>query len=190
MTQAGPGAIMLRQPQILNEISFAPQHAAGVYDIFPVISSAKGNAMRNTLAPLVLTLGSLFALSCFAATTPPVADQHNPESDFHPIPAGPISDYSSARIKYIKRVAFLFRLNTDFRIASTVVENPETTIRLHFSADGKLQKYEIERGSGDPSFDMAVGHALQKSIPDLPPPPLPPGEKKPFSFLVRVCGAC
>jgi hypothetical protein len=145
--------------------------------------------MRNILVLIVISTAALSPLSGLAAsnTTTP---KNRLEQDYHPIPAGPISDYSIERIKYIQRVAFLFRLNTDFRMAATTVENPETTVRLHFAADGKLEKYEIERSSGDPSFDMAVGRALQKSIPDLPPPPLPPGNDKPFSILVRVCGPC
>jgi len=144
--------------------------------------------MRSILAPIVLATAALFLPDCLAASSAS-APKSKLELDYHPIPAGPISDYSIARIKYIQRVAFLFRLNTDFRMAATTVENPETTVRLHFTADGKLEKYEIELSSGDPSFDMAVGRALQRSIPDLPPPPLPP-DSKPFSILVRVCGPC
>jgi len=93
--------------------------------------------MRSILAPIVLATAALFLPDCLAASSAS-APKSKLELDYHPIPAGPISDYSIARIKYIQRVAFLFRLNTDFRMAATTVENPETTVRLHFTADGKL----------------------------------------------------
>ena len=144
-----------------------------IYDTFIATSLAKGNAMRNILA-LIL------ALTCFAASA---------DEALGPVITGPVAEHTMERIKYIRRVAFLFRLNTDFRISSTIVENPETTVRLYFKGDGKLEKYIIERGSGDPSFDMAVGFALQKSIPQLPPAPVEPGNK-PFTILIRVCALC
>ena len=151
--------------------------------------------MRNILALVALALGLVLSLGCGAASNTSNAE-NKLESDYHPIPAGPISDYSAERIRYIQRVVFLFRKNLDLahrhedsRIPGNIVQQPEAAVRLYFSAKGKLERYEIERGSGDPSFDLAVGFILQKSIPELPPPPLP-SDDKPFSFLVRVCAAC
>jgi hypothetical protein len=152
--------------------------------------------MRSIVVPIILAIAALLSTNCLAASTT-AADALSPASDYHPIPAGPKSDYDSARIKYIQRVAFQFRQNLamarqhgESRIPGGVVQQPEATVRLYFSAEGKLEKYEITRGSGDASFDMAVGFVLQKSIPELPPAPVEHGSDKPFTILVRVCALC
>jgi TonB C terminal len=116
----------------------------------------------------------LLALTCYAATAPALAD--------------PQSDYHDARLKYIQKVAFLFRQNINFNTAQ--IDNPEVTIQLNFAASGKFLAAQIEEGSGDPSFDMSVQYSLQKTIPELPPAPIPPGTTKPFSYSVRVCSTC
>ncbi len=100
--------------------------------------------------------------------------------------ADPASDYQLEQSKYIQRVAFLIRQNLVQQHVQ--MENPEVTVALRFSADGKFETIRIEEGSGDPSFDMSVEHALSKSIPILPVPPIPPGTTGPFTFPVRVCG--
>ena len=100
--------------------------------------------------------------------------------------ADPASDFQLEQRKYIERVAFLIRQN--LILQQVQMENPEVTVSLRFSANGKFETERIEEGSGDPSFDMSVEHALSKSIPILPVPPIPPGTTGPFTFSVRVCG--
>jgi hypothetical protein len=123
------------------------------------------NTMRLFLA-LILTL------ICAAAPVQAFAD--------------PTSEFQLEQRKYIERVAFLIRQN--LILQQVQMENPEVTVSLRFSAKGKFETERIEEGSGDPSFDMSVEHALSKSIPILPVPPIPPGTTGPFTFSVRVCG--
>jgi len=117
-------------------------------------------------------LALLLTLTCLAAPIRAFAD--------------PASDYQSEQSKYIERVAFLIRQNLVQQHVQ--MENPEVTVALRFSATGKFEAIRIEEGSGDPSFDMSVEHALSKSIPILPVPPIPPDTTGPFTFSVRVCG--
>jgi TonB C terminal len=119
---------------------------------------------------LFLTL--LLTLICSAAPVRVLAD--------------PASDYPLEQRKYIEQVVFLIRQNL---IQQQIqMENPEVTVALRFSEKGKFETDRIEEGSGDPSFDMSVEHALSKSIPILPAPPIPPGTAGPFTFSIRVCG--
>jgi hypothetical protein len=100
----------------------------------------------------------------------------------------PPLNYQLEQRKYIQRVEFLIRQNLILK--SVQIENPQAVVVLRFAADGKFQTVQIEDGSGDPSFDMAVELALLKSIPNIPAPPIPPNTTGPFSFTARVCITC
>ena len=98
------------------------------------------------------------------------------------------ADYQAALTEYIRRAAFLFRQNLDARNSKKL--DAEAVVVLRFAADGKFMTVELQERSGDNAFDTAVEFALRKSIPVLPPPPIPPSAKGPFAIAVRVCSHC
>ena len=133
----------------------------------------------------ILTL--LLALLCVAAPIHVFADTAAAPTEVRALPEPPL-DYQLEQRKYIQRVEFLIRQNLILK--SVHVENPQAIVVLRFAADGKFQTVQIEEGSGDPSFDMAVELALLKSIPKIPVPPIPPNTTGPFSMTARICLTC
>jgi hypothetical protein len=133
----------------------------------------------------ILTL--LLALLYVAAPAFVFADTTADPTEVRTLPEPPLS-YQFEQRKYIQGVEFLIRQN--LMLKSVQVENPQAVVVLRFAADGKFQTVQIEEGSGDPSFDMAVELALLKSIPKIPAPPIPPNTTGPFSFTARVCITC
>ena len=125
----------------------------------------------------------LFAFMCAAAPFQALAD----DVPVRAIGVPPLS-YQLEQRKYIQRVEFLIRQNLILK--SVQLENPQAIVVIHFATDGKFQTVQIEEGSGDPSFDMAVELALLKSIPKIPVPPIPPNAKGPFSMTARICLTC
>lgn len=111
-------------------------------------------------------LAVLLALTFAALSAPTLAQQ----------PA----DYATARRQYIDQVSFLVRQRLDLRFAR--MQDPEAVVALRFDADGKFQEAILEERSGDPGFDTALESAVRRSIPVLPPAPIPPGATGPFTL--------
>jgi hypothetical protein len=149
------------------------------------LAAYKSLKSRENIMRSILTL--LLALLCVAAPVLVFADTTADPTEARTMPEPPLS-YQFEQRKYIQGVEFLIRQN--LMLKSVQVENPQAVVVLRFAADGKFQTVQIEEGSGDPSFDMAVELALLKSIPKIPPPPIPPNTTGPFSFTARVCITC
>ena len=91
-------------------------------------------------------------------------------------------DYSAVRRQYVDQVAFLVRQNLNLQSVRPVQH--EAVVVLRFDSTGKYLESYIEERSGDAAFDLALESALRRSVPVLPPAPVPPGEPKPF--LIRI----
>jgi colicin import membrane protein len=68
---------------------------------------------------------------------------------------------------YIKsRLEDALKLTTSY-----TTKNPEVTVRITISADGKLLRMKVERSSGDATFELAVRRAIDLASEKFTPPP-------------------
>jgi hypothetical protein len=102
--------------------------------------------------------------------------------------ADPVADYQRAERQYVDRVGFMMRRNLDLKMVR--MADPEAVVSLHFTPEGKFLTLELIERSGDSGFDSAVEFSARRSVPTLPPPPIPPGAAGPFSIAIRVCVTC
>ena len=93
------------------------------------------------------------------------------------------SAFQKAMEVYLQDASFLIRNNIDWRMVRA--SDAEAVVVIRFKPDGKFEGVKIEERSGNQSFDVALESAVRRSIPMLPPPPIPPGASAPLSIPLR-----
>ena len=88
------------------------------------------------------------------------------------------ADAGSRYADYIKS-----RLEDALKITSSYnSKNPEVTVKLTISAEGRLSRIKIERSSGDATFELAVRRAIDLASEKFTPPPNHTGFENGFVF--------
>lgn len=113
----------------------------------------------------------LVTLLFFSAVLPARADGDAP------------SPSQKAMAVYAENASFLIRNNIDWRMVRP--SDAEALVLIRFNPNGTFMTAKLEERSGNPTFDMALESAVRRSIPMLPPPPIPPGASAPLSIPMR-----
>jgi TonB family protein len=93
------------------------------------------------------------------------------------------SVFQKAMEVYVQNASFLIRNNIDWHMVRT--SDAEAVVVIRFNPNGTFMAAKIEERSGNPTFDVALESAVRRSIPMLPPPPIPPGASAPLSIPMR-----
>ena len=98
--------------------------------------------------------------------------------------AAPEPTFQQAMDDYVQRADFQIRQNIDWRFVRGPVD-AEALVVIRFDPNGKFVTAKVEERSANPAFDVALESAIRRSIPMLPPPPIPPGVSGPFAIPMR-----
>ncbi len=128
----------------------------------PKYSSGTRHLMRNIV---------LATLMFFSAAQPVFADG-DASSVFH-----------KAMEVYVQNASFLIRNNIDWHMVRP--SDAEAVVVIRFNPNGTFMAAKVEEHSGNPTFDVALESAVRRSIPMLPPPPMPPDASAPLSIPMR-----